>query len=76
MVYLSCQKRDGITGPNGTFFQNNRKNTFPGHDAVAHLLADGAVRMALFSDLRDFQQDIPNSEPGPNGKRVQRKPLC
>ena len=38
------------------FFQNDDKNPFARHDAVAGLAADRAVRVAFLADLRDLAQ--------------------
>jgi hypothetical protein len=40
------------------------KNAPPGHDAVSHGLVDGAVVVALFTDLSDFEHGRPDIQPG------------
>ena len=74
MVLSSRQYGDGIAGADGSVFQHDGEKSFPGHDAVAHLLADGAVGMAFLSDLGHLQQDFSNPEPGAHREGVKDQP--
>ena len=42
---------DGVTGGDGTAFDDLAEHALTGHDAVAHLVVDGAVGVALLADL-------------------------
>jgi hypothetical protein len=50
-----------IARPNSGFFQHNRKYALTRHNAVTGLAANLTVRMALFTDLSDFQQSLSDS---------------
>ena len=71
----SSQYGDGITGTDGSLFQHDGENSLPRHDAVAHLLADGAMGMAFLPDLGHLQQDFPNPEPGAHREGVKGQPF-
>ena len=70
----SSQHGDDIAGADGSLFQYDGEDSLPGHDAVAHLLADGAVGMAFLSDLGPLQQDFSNPEPGAPREGVKDQP--
>ena len=74
MMLSSSQYGDGIPGTDGSLFQHDGENSLPGHDAVAHLLADGAVGMAFLSDPGHLRQDFSNPEPGAHREGVKDQP--
>ena len=56
--------------------QNTCKDALARHDAVADLMIDLAVAMALLADLRDLEEDIPDAQTRPDGQFLEAEPLC
>ena len=57
-----------IAGADGSFLQDFRKNALPGHDTVAHAVADGTALMALLADLRHPEHDRAAADNRSDGK--------
>ena len=55
---LAFEKAERIAGSQRAAMQHARKHALTRHDAVADRRIDGAVRMALLANLRDFEDDI------------------
>ena len=63
---------DRVARADGAAREHAGKNALAGHDAVADLLADGAVLVALLADLRHLQQRPADAQARPDGERLQR----
>ena len=58
---------DGVAHLHCAFLQHPGEDSFPGHDAISHLLPDGAAFMADLADLGDLQQHLSTHlEAGPH----------
>lgn len=55
----------------GAAFQHFAEEAFAGHYAVAHLVVDGAMRVAFFADLREFKQYVAGTQARAYGERFQ-----
>ena len=54
----NIQHLNGVAHLHHAFRQHPGKDAFPGHDAVAHQLPDGAALVAGLADLGDFQEHV------------------
>ena len=55
--------------------ENLGKDPFPRHDAVAHLVVDGAMGVALLADLGQFQHHVVADEARADGEAFQVEAL-
>ena len=58
-----------IAGTYDSFLNHPRENSLSRHDAFSHPFVDGAVAVALLSDLGHFQLSCAGAEPGSNRQR-------
>ena len=56
-------------------FQHSCKHTFPGHDALTHLLKNSTAIVALLSDLSQLQHNFATAKSGTNRKLRKINPL-
>ena len=63
-----------VAGVDGAAFYHPCEHALPRHDAVAGLLADGAVAVALLADLGHFQHGIPNGKKLGTGRVARSNP--
>ena len=64
-----------VTDGNFSTFQHSCKHTFPGHDALTHLLKNGTAIVALFSDLSQLQHNLTTAKSGANRKLCKINPF-
>jgi len=55
---------DTIAATDGSGNNYFGENTFPGHDAITHLLKNGTSFVAFFPDLGNFQFCFSGNQPG------------
>ncbi|MEF2656074.1 MAG: hypothetical protein U0M72_06575 [Eggerthellaceae bacterium] len=59
----------------GAAFQHFAEDAFARHYTVAHLVVDGAMRVAFFADLREFEQYVAGTQARAYGERFQIEPF-